>query len=124
MIEQKSWRRIASVCLLLSGSMAIYAVVSDVLRDSLVYLVQLLSNSENELGTSTPFWTCFLYWSVFALLVTITVYIGLIDFKYIRLKFALERRKLMEQTVGSEEMQDLLKRAGVNDNVDERNKLD
>lgn len=124
MIEQKSWRSIASVCLLLSGSMAIYAVVSDVLRDSLVHLVQLLSNPENELGTSTPLWACFVFWCVFALLVTLTVYIALLDFKYIRLKFALERRKLMEQTVENEEMQDLLKRAGVNDNVDEKSKSD
>ena len=104
--------------------MAIYAVVSDVLRDSLVHLVQLLSTPENELNTSTPMWACFLYWSVFALLVTLTVYIALLDFKYIRLKFALERQKLLEQTVGNEEIQDLLKRTGVNDKVDEKDKSD
>lgn len=108
MFEQKSWRKVATVCLLASAGMAVYAVTSDMMRDSLLHIVRLLSSEKDDLSTSNPFWACLLYWGVFAGLLFVTVYIAVLDFRFIRLRFALEKRALSQQSWNDEEMSDLL----------------
>lgn len=108
MFDQKSWRKVATICLLISGCMAVYAATSDMMRDSLVHSVRLFSGEEGDLSTSNPIWACLFFWGVFAMLLFVTIYIAILDFRFIRLRFALEKQALSQQSWNDKEMSDLL----------------
>ena len=51
------------------------------------------------------------YWSVFFVLLVCAIVIALLDVRYIRLRYALERRSLFLKTVGSESLRKTLREA-------------
>ena len=109
--HQKAWRRVASVSLLLSAAMAVFGVTSSLVRDTLIHMATRSSDGASELTATIPAWACALYWVVLAVLLLVTSYIALLDMRFIRLQFALEKRALLEQSWGDEEFRDMLRKA-------------
>ena len=84
MITQKGWRITGAICITISAVMAYFGV-----RDitSMTFSVpQLL-----------------VYWGIFLLLLCVALYIVVLDMRYIKMKFAMERREVFQQTIGEEE---------------------
>ena len=108
--HQKTWRRIASVCLLLSAAMAVYAVSSTMARDTLIHVARSAAESRMDLVPTIPAWACLLFWVVFGLLLLVTSYIALLDMRFIRLQYALEKRALLQESWGDDEFRDMLRK--------------
>ena len=110
MNHQKTWRRIATGLLLAAAVMAIYSISTDLMRDSLVFLVKLFSETAGEINTRHPLWFCLAYWSVFAAFLLTILYIAMLDIRYIRLQFALGKQELIKQSWENEEFRKMLKK--------------
>lgn len=110
MTPQKYWRKIASGTLFASTVMAIYAVTSGLLRDTLIFAVQLFSNPVNELYPKHSLWFCIPYWIIFAACLFTTLYIAILDIRYIRMQFAMEKQALIKQSWENEDFRKALKK--------------
>jgi len=51
---------------------------------------------------------CVLYWGLFLILMVATFFIVWLDIRYIRLQYALDRRKVFRETIGNEEFRKAL----------------
>jgi len=58
--------------------------------------------AESGFFVQTPLY-CFLYWGIFVVLLAVSFYVVVLDVRYIRLLYALEKRELFLQTLGDEE---------------------
>jgi hypothetical protein len=105
---QRYWRRLATSMLLASGAMVAYGVSTRLLRDSLVHVLGLVSEPESELVTTYSFLFCILFWMVFSALLFASVYVAVLDMRYIRLRFALEKRDLMKEAWENDEFRKML----------------
>ncbi len=87
-ISQRQWRCVGGGAILGAAVMAWYGqyLVQD--RPSLAVLV--------------------VYWGLFLLLLLLSLYIVLLDIRYIRLQYALERREAFLRTLGSEELRKIM----------------
>jgi len=88
---QKRWRIVGGVTVAICAVMAGLGVEMQILRNS-----------------STLF---LVYWGVFALLFFVTLYIVLLDLRYIRAEHAIAQRDLFYQTLGDQEFREALKDA-------------
>jgi hypothetical protein len=105
---QRYWRRLATGMLLASAAMAAYGVSTRLLRDSLVHALGVVSKPENELVTTYSFLFCVLFWMLFSGLILASVYVAVLDMRYVRLQFMLEKRELMKETWENEEFRKML----------------
>lgn len=108
--HQKTWRKIASVSLLLSGAMAVYAVVSSIARDTLIHFARAVSGAESDLTPTLSVFVCLVFWSVLGALLMVTSYIALLDMRFIRLQYALEKRALLAESWGDDEFREMLRK--------------
>ena len=111
MNPQKYWRRIASGSLFGAAVLAVYAAGTDLLRDSLIHIVLLFSEPTNELRPTHSFLFCFAYWLIFGICIFVTLYIAVLDIRYLRMQFAMEKRALTKQSWESPEFRKILKTA-------------
>jgi len=109
MNAQKYWRKIAIGTLLTAAVMAIYAVTTDVLRDTLIYMVRIFSDPANELNPMHSWWFCIAYWMIFGTCLFATLYIAVLDIRYIRMQFAMEKQALVKQSWEDEGFRKILK---------------
>jgi hypothetical protein len=101
---QRGWRTVGAASLAVAGAMALYAVSSGLLRRSVLHVAAWSSPEAAESlppGASGQFH--FLYWSFFALLILVALYMALLDIRYIRLQFLLEKREIFGKTLGDKE---------------------
>lgn len=111
--HQRTWRRIASICLLLSATMAVYAVASSMLRDTLLHVAQTASSEPLDMVPQIPVWVCILFWVVLAVLLLMTTYIAMLDMRFIRLQYAVEKRALLHESWDNDEFREMLKNVQV-----------
>jgi hypothetical protein len=91
MLTQSTWRRAGAVTILACAAMAWYGVKWPALRQSLVFFV--------------------IYWGVFLLLLAVSLYIVVLDIRCIRMQYAVGKREVFRQTIGSEEFRRALREA-------------
>ncbi len=93
--------------------MAIYAVATDLLRDSLVHFVRLVGGADAG-GDQTPqtsAWAAAIYWMVFLALIGAALYCGMLDLRYIRFQYAVEKRAIFGRTLGDQDFREALIKA-------------
>ena len=103
MLTQSIWRKYAAFTLAGAAIMALYAAVSGILRGTVYKLVSLFSEAEVERAQIGSGWVYLAYWAVFALLLLVTLYIAVLDLRFIRLRYVVERRELFSRSLGNHE---------------------
>ena len=83
--------------------MALYAAASGILRGTVYALVSLFGEAEVERAQIGSGWVYLAYWAVFVLLLFVTLYIAVLDLRFIRLRYVVERRELFSRSLGAEE---------------------
>jgi hypothetical protein len=119
MNAQKYWRRIASGSLCAMAVMAIYAAATNILRDTLIFFARTLNENANELTTQHSFLFCFTYWAIFNVLLFVTLYIAVMDFRFIRMQFAMKKKALVREAWEDEDFRKLLKSTQQDDEAQE-----
>ena len=90
------------MCVVLAALMAVYAVAGGVLRDSAIHLARFAPEDAAEQTTaSRPGIFCLVYWLVFSLLILMSLYLALLDIRFIRLQYALEKQALIRASLGA-----------------------
>lgn len=88
---QRGWRRVGACCLTASALMAFFGADAEFLQGAA--------------------WILLAYWGGFLLLLGIAFYTVVLDVRYIRLQYALGRREVFRQTLGSPEFREALREA-------------
>ena len=102
-LKQSTWRKVGAACIILATLMALYAVPGDVLRDSVIHLAQFISGeATGDVEPGRPALFCLLYWAVFALLICLALYLAMVDMRFIRLQYALEKKKLFQESMSED----------------------
>lgn len=96
-ISQRQWRCVGGAAIVGAALMAWYGQYMVQGRPSLAVLV--------------------VYWGLFLFLLLLSLYIVLIDIRYIRLQYALERREAFLRTLGSEELRQIMQARQARDRV-------
>lgn len=87
--------------IVVAAGMVAYSMASGLLRDTVLHSTQrLAAESAEELTAEFPLWWILVYWGIFSGLILLSCYLALVDFRYIRLQYALERRQIFSRTVG------------------------
>lgn len=81
-VTQRRWRAVCSVLIVCVVGMALYGVQEGFFADRPLYAL--------------------VYWAVFLLLLAAIFFIVILDIRYIRLQYAVEKRELLRQTMGDE----------------------
>ncbi len=98
MLNQSMWRKAGAVTIALAALMAVYAVAGGVLRDSIIHMANLVSEeASGQVAASRPLLFCLIYWLIFSLVILISLYFAVLDVRFIRLQYALEKRALINQ---------------------------
>lgn len=82
MITQGQWRWAGGIAIGCSAVMAFWGVRLQGLRDSLLFFC--------------------LYWGAFLVCFVVALYCAFLDWRYIRMQYALARRQLFKETLGEE----------------------
>lgn len=102
MATQRQWRIAGAFTLLTAAAMAVYAVISDILRHSVMVVVGLTSDRVAEAAHEIARWPLAVFWLSFALLIVFALYLAALDIRYIRLQYAAERRSILQRTLQDE----------------------
>jgi hypothetical protein len=89
--NQRIWRGVGTISLLVAALMAWYGI-------------ELL-----ERGGSTIFFL--IYWGIFGISLFLSLYMALLDYRYIRLQFKLAEREAFHDTLGTESFRSTRKKA-------------
>lgn len=109
---QSWWRRIGLGAITIAALMAVASVPLEVLHDSVVHVVRMTGGEIPETVTwSTPAFACAIYWLIFTLALLTALYMAVLDMRFIRLNYALERHALFRQALGDDLSESLLKRS-------------
>lgn len=109
MVTQRQWRLAGGVALVLASAMAAFAVLTDVLRDSVMLIVALTSEKVAEAAESITRWPLVVFWSVFGLLITLALYLAAVDIRYIRKQYDEERRSILRHTLQEQAFRESLR---------------
>jgi len=100
---QKWCRRTGIVSLSIAGAMAIASVPSGVLHDSVVYAVSISGHEvPDTVEVSIAGYVCVGYWTLCFGAIFVALYMAILDFRFIRLRFALENQVLFRQSLGDD----------------------
>lgn len=98
MLNQSTWRKAGAVTISLAALMAVYAAAGGVLRDSAIHMARLMSEeASGQVTAGRPLLFCLTYWSIFGLLIAISLYLAALDVRFIRMQYALEKKALIQQ---------------------------
>lgn len=89
--------------------MAIYAAMTDLMRDTLIFILRPFSEPTDELNPAYALWFCVAYWTIFGACLFVTLYIAVLDIRYIRMQFAMEKKALVKQSWENEDFRKILK---------------
>ena len=102
-LNPKTWRKVGAISVGLAALMAVFGAATGILRDTVLHMAILMSPDVADRATperAGPF--CMVYWLVFALLILIALYMAFLDIRYIRLMYAVEKRKLFQASMGED----------------------
>ncbi len=100
----QAWcRRAGIISLSIAGLMAIASVPSHVLHDTAVHAFQLAGRQiPDTVNYSISVWVCLAYWLVWLSAILSAVYMAILDFRFIRLRYALETQALFRQNLADD----------------------
>lgn len=99
-LDQSTRRKVGAISVGLASLMAVYAVAGGVARDSVIHLSRFVSEDAAEQTTaSRPGLFCLVYCLIFSLLILISLYMAVLDIRFIRLKFALEKQAIIRENL-------------------------
>ena len=103
MLTQSTWRKAGAFSIGLAAVMAVYSIPGGILRDSVIYAARFVSSEIGPEVETTHAWPfCVLYWGIFSVTILVSLYLALLDIRYIRLNYALEKQKLFQKTMSDE----------------------
>jgi hypothetical protein len=108
-MTQKTWRRLGALDLLAAASMALYAVVSSVLHDSVLLIASFLSEEVNASQTDLSPAFLAVYWLVFSGTIVFALYLAVVDIRYIRLQYAAEKHEILKRTLNDRRFRESLR---------------
>ena len=79
--------------------MAVASVITPILKNSLIWLLSFSNENAAEQAESFSPWGYILFWCLFAVCVAGAVYMAMLDMRYIRLKFAIEKRNMIREAM-------------------------
>jgi hypothetical protein len=90
--------------------MAIFAVVTDVLRDTILHAIRLfrVEGASAEMVPEISGVAAAAYWFVFFLVLGAALYCAMLDLRYIRMLYAVEKREIFGRTLGDKEFREAL----------------
>ena len=104
-LKQSRWRKVGATALAVAVVMAVYAVRGGVLRDTVIHLVHIFSSeSPDTASAERPGIFCGVYWSIFVAALMTCVYMAMLDIRFIRLRYAVEKRRLIKQSMEDEDL--------------------
>ena len=103
LLTQKGWRIIGMGSLALAGIMSFHSVRSGFLGQTIRYVVYLFNQEAGVRAPTSSGLVHFLYWSIFLLLILISLYMAVLDLRYIRLQYVAEKRDIFGHTLGDQE---------------------
>jgi len=84
----------------LATLLAIGSVPTGVLRSTVIHGTRLFYDDvPDTVVPNAPLLLCIAYWAVFAAAFGASLYFAVLDIRYIRLQYALEKRRLFEQSL-------------------------
>ena len=107
-VQQKHWRWIGVVCLLIAAALAFASVSTNILRDSIVSVALIFWEGTSDPSPAFPITVYILYWGLFGLSIFLAFYMVMLDLRYIRLEYTLEKRALMKESLEDEEIRKLM----------------
>lgn len=109
-LTQARWRTVGAITIGGAALMAIYAVATDVLRDTILHALNLFGVEPTNSGAlpNTAAWLVTVYWTLFFVLIAMALYCALLDLRYIRMRYAMEKREIFRRTVGDKEFREAL----------------
>ncbi len=111
LLNQRYWRWAGLGSLVVAGLLAVFASYTEILRDSLVAIALLISDEAREVSPAYPLFFYIVYWGLFGFSVFGAFYMGLLDLRYIRLEYTLEKRAIMKESWEDEDFRAALKSA-------------
>lgn len=112
LFSQSWWRRIGLGAITIAALMAVASVPLEILHDTVVHFVRMSGGEIPEDVTwSTPAFVCAIYWLIFLLALLTALYMAVLDMRFIRLNYALERHVLFRQALGDDLSESLVKRS-------------
>jgi len=90
MLTQSGWRKIGATTIVCSALMAWFGTRPGAFEESALYLI--------------------VYWAIFVVLLLCSLFIAVLDIQYIRMQYAIGKRELFRQTLGSEELRKALRK--------------
>lgn len=98
--------------MLLSAAMAFYAVATHMLPQTALHLASLLSEGDSLATDGSSGFFHFCYWSLFLLLIAVSIYVAVFDLRFIRAQYAIEAREVFRRTLGEESVRESLQKDG------------
>lgn len=109
MVTQRQWRIAGALTICAASAMALYAVLTDVLRNSVMAIVALSSEKVAQAAEPVAGWPLAVFWLIFALLIVFALYLAALDIRYIRLQYAEERRTILRHTLQDKTFREALR---------------
>lgn len=91
LFEQRTWRIVGGVSILIAAAMAWYG--------------------SEHMVRGVAVWQLAVYWLVFLLLFLLAMYMVLLDLRYIRMQHAIDQRDLYLKTLADETVREALRKA-------------
>ena len=88
--------------------MAVYAVASDVLRDTVRVTASFFSEELAAPVDALARWPLALYWLTFAALIGAAFYFATLDIRHIRVQYASGKRAILKRTLNDKEFRKTL----------------
>lgn len=110
MLTQRRWRRIGAITIGIGAVMAVVAVATDLLRDSILHVLRLLNVDGTRPGMVPEISGVIViaYWLVFFAVLSAALYCAMLDLRYIRMLYAVEKREIFGRTIGDKEFREAL----------------
>lgn len=107
-MNQRQWRILGAIVLACSAAMAIFAIVTETLRNTVLVLVDASTPKSLEGADDVAVTPLVLFWLVFALLISTALYLAIKDFRYIRQQYSVERREMIRRALQDEAIRNTL----------------
>jgi hypothetical protein len=100
LLTQARWRLLGAFTLGGSLLMAVYSASTDILRESALYLASIAYEEARESAKAEAASGHFVFWGIFVLLIGASLYLAILDMRYIRLQYLSQKREIFGQTLG------------------------
>jgi len=100
---QSRWRLAGALSLAAAALLAAGSLWSGILHDTVVHMVRLSAReTPTDVSTTHGLVLCMLYWALFFATLFVALFLAVLDMRYIRLQYAIEKQQIFLQSLGDE----------------------